>query len=61
MNYFAIYLDETFIGFITEELQKAFFLEINPNYKFYQFIWNYDFLPMPSNILVVDDQIQVIL
>jgi hypothetical protein len=61
MNYFAIYLDETFVGFITEESQKAFFLETNPNYKFYQFIWNHDFLPMPSNVLVVNNEIQVII
>jgi hypothetical protein len=60
MNYFAIYLNETFIGFITEESQKSFFLETNPNYQFYQFNWDFDSLPMPSNVLVIDDQIQVI-
>ena len=60
MNYFAMYLNETFIGFITEESQKAFFLETNPNYKFYQFTWDFNSPPMPSNVLVIDDQIQII-
>ena len=41
MKYFAIYLDETFVGFITEDSQKVFLLETNPNYKFYEFIWNH--------------------
>jgi len=61
MNYFAIYLNETFIGFITEESQKAFLLECDSNYQFYEFTWNLDSPPMPSNVSVIDDQIQVIL
>ena len=60
MKYFAIYLDETFVGFITEDSQKVFLLETNPNYKFYEFIWNHSFLPMESNVSVIDNQIQVI-
>ena len=59
MNYFAIYLNGSFVGFITEESQKAFLLECDPNHKFYQFTWNEETPPMPTNVSLVDGNIQV--
>jgi hypothetical protein len=60
MIYFAIYLNDRFIGFITEESQKVFLLETNLNYKFYPFTWEQDFPPMSDDILLVDEKIQLI-
>ena len=59
MNYFAIYLNDNFVGFITEESQKPFLLECDPNHLFYQFTWNEDTPPMPENISLVDGELQV--
>lgn len=61
MNYFAIYLNETFIGFITEESQKEFFLECDSDYVFYQFTWDLDLPPMPSNVSLINEELQVII
>jgi hypothetical protein len=61
MNYFAIYLNETFIGFITEESQKVFLLDCNSDYEFYQFTWDLDSPPMPSNVSLINDELQVII
>jgi hypothetical protein len=61
MNYFAIYLNETFIGFITEESQKVFLLECNSDYQFYQFTWNLDSPPMSSNMSLINGELQVII
>lgn len=61
MKYFAIYLNETFIGFITEESQKSFFIECDLNYVFYQFKWDLDSPPMPSNVLLINEELQVII
>lgn len=59
MTYFAIYLNESFIGFITEESQKAFLLECDPNHQFYQFTWNGETPPMPENVELVDGELIV--
>lgn len=61
MDYFAIYLNESFIGFITEESQKVFLLECNSDYVFYQFTWDIDSPPMPSNVLLINEELQVII
>lgn len=59
MNYFATYLNGSFIGFIMEESQKAFLLECDPNHEFYQFTWNEETPPMPENVSLVDGVLQV--
>ena len=59
MNYFAIYLNDNFIGFITEESQKAFLLECDPNHQFYAFEWTQEKLPMPSDVSLVDGELQI--
>ena len=59
MNYFATYLNGSFIGFIMEESQKAFLLECDPNHEFYQFTWNEETPPMPENVSLVDGELQV--
>lgn len=59
MNYFAIYLNDNFVGFITEESQKAFLLECDANHVFYQFTWNQDTPPMPRNISLIDGALVV--
>jgi hypothetical protein len=59
MIYFAIYLDESFIGFISEESQKAFLLECDPNHEFYQFTWNEETPPYPWNVSLVDGELEV--
>jgi hypothetical protein len=61
MNYFAIYLNDNFIGFIKEEAQKAFLLECNPDHQFYVFEWEQDNPPMPSDVSLVDGELQVTL
>ena len=50
MIYFAIYLENNFIGFITDESQKSFLLEYNPLHEFYEFNWEFETPPMPHNI-----------
>ena len=59
MNYFAIYLNDSFVGFIMEESQKAFLLECDPNHEFYQFTWNEETPPMPKNVSLIDGVLQV--
>lgn len=59
MNYFAIYLNGSFVGFITEESQKAFLLECDSNHEFYQFTWNEENPPYPWNVSLVDGQLVV--
>lgn len=59
MIYFAIFSNESFVGFITEESQKAFLLECDPNHQFYQFTWNEETPPMPESIQLVDGELQV--
>jgi hypothetical protein len=60
MKYIAIYLDETFVGFITEESQKTFLLECDSNYEFYNFTWDSEVPPMPSDIELVDGSINIV-
>ena len=57
MNYFAIYLNGSFVGFITEESQKAFLLECDPNHLFYQFTWNGETPPMHEDVQLIDGEI----
>ncbi len=59
MNYFAIYLNDNFIGFITEESQKPFLLECDPNHQFYPFTWEQESPPMPNNVSLVNGELQV--
>lgn len=60
MTYFAIYLENNFIGFITEESQKAFLLECNPLHEFYEFIWEFETPPMPYDISLEDGVITIL-
>jgi hypothetical protein len=60
MEYYAIYLNENFVGFINEESQKAFLLECDPNHEFYQFTWDKDTPPMPGDINLVNGNLQII-
>ena len=57
MNYFATYLNGSLVGFITEESQKAFLLECDPNHKFYPFTWEKETPPMPEDITLENDNI----
>lgn len=59
MIYFAIYLENNFVGFITEESQKSFLLECNPLYEFYEFNWEFETPPMSHNINLEDGIIQL--
>ena len=60
MNYIAVYLDETFVGFIGEESQKAFLLECDSNHEFYNFSWDSEVPPMPSNVTLVSGSLTII-
>lgn len=59
MNYFAIKINDDIIGFVTEESQKAFLLECDPNHKFYQFTWDKENPPMPEDISIVNEQVVI--
>lgn len=58
MNYFAIYDGVKVTGFITDESQKAFLLEQNPNLQFYQFTWTDEQNPpMIGDCSIVNGQV----
>ena len=59
MNYIAVYLDETFVGFIGEESQKAFLLECDNNHEFYNFTWDSEVPPMSHNITLVNGSLNI--
>ena len=60
MTYFAIYLENNFIGFISEESQKDFFIECDPSYKFYDFDWGFETPPMPHDINLENEVIEIL-
>ncbi len=62
MIFYAIILDEKFVGFIDSEEQQEFLLESNPAYEFLEFEWStgHEPPPMPTDIVVKDGQVELV-
>ena len=54
---FAVVRNDTIVGFITEESQKSFLLQEQPDVQFFQFEWDSDTLYYPSDFAVENGQL----
>jgi hypothetical protein len=60
MIYIACVLSNSVVGYITEESQKAFLLQCDENYLFYEFEWAGEMPPFPSEVEIIDGTVSII-
>ena len=62
MIFYAIMLNDKFVGFINSAEQQAFLLECNANHTFYEFEWGtgHNPPPMPTDVVIKDGKIELV-